>query len=186
MKITIFVVAGFLLIFTFPVAASTWYLMMFEKSNLYSAVIAHRIETTLIKTAADKASVWVRKDFLRPKDYNYPKQPRTNEGHIHTDAFLWEKEHLVVDCATRQITVIDGSYVLANENIEWSSSSHRALQVTPDTISEVVFKLVCSGEQVRSNEEIQLLAQEIENHILTEPRERNRIREENNIPKLQI
>lgn len=159
---------------------------MLEKSSLYSAVAAHRIETTLIKTAVNKASVWVRKDFLRPKDYKYPKQPRTNEGHIHTDAFLWEKEHLMVDCTKQQITVIDGSYVSANENIEWSSSSPRALQVTPDTISEVVFKLVCSGEHVRSNSEIQRLAQEIENHILDEPRERNRIREENNIPKLQI
>ena len=92
----------------------------------------------------------------------------------------------MVDCKLQQINVTDGSYLLAGEGIEWESPKSRTIGITPDTLSEVVFKLVCSGDQARPTADIRRYASGLERVLLPDPREQERIRKEKNIPHFDI
>lgn len=166
--------------------ASAWYLVMVEGSQLYDAVAAHRVEVTLLQTKNDTVSIWVRTDYLRPEGYEYPKKPRASPGHISTSSFLWVKERFEVNCKSQKMSVTEGSYMLANENIEWSRAADREVRVTPDTIFELIFKIVCVDEQERSKNDIEHLLALLENTILHNPQERQRMRDEKNIPDIDI
>lgn len=187
MRYTIVIIVSFLLALPLPAAAAQWYLVMAEKSELYSAVAVHRLETTLIQNTVDQVAVWVRTDFLRPKGFKYPKQPRTKNGKlIKTGAYIWTKERYLVDCRLQQINVTYGSYMLAHENIEWASSKSRMMGVTPDSISEVVFKLVCANQRAKSTVDIQRSAKSLEKALLPDPQEQEHVRKEQNVPRIQI
>lgn len=170
-------------------SAAHWHLVMVEKSELYSAVAAYRIESSLIQyLSSDQVAVWVRTDFLRPKGYKYPKQPRLGKGNfIQTDSYLWQKDRFLVDCRSQQIQISDGSYLLAGENIELDSHKPRVFtRVSPDSVYEVVYKVACANQQPRPPSDILRFAQTIEQLLLPDRKEQDRIRQEKNVPRIQI
>lgn len=75
--------------------SAEWFLVRVEKAELYSAVAAHRVEATLVQASDRLVRLWVRTDYLRPKNYKYPDRPRLGAGNvIGTDAYLWDKDQV--------------------------------------------------------------------------------------------
>jgi len=167
-------------------AGSEWYLIRVQPSPLHNAVAVYRVETTLIQIMSNSVSLWVKTDFLRPKSYIYPKEPRMG-NFIQTDAYLWQKERYIVHCGLQQIDITDASYMLAEEFIEWDSSSKvSSTRVSPDSIFEDMYKLSCSNSEVREKQDIQRRAEIKERAILPDPKEQEQIRKEENVPRVPI
>lgn len=169
-------------------SAAQWHLVMLEKSELYSAVLAYRLETSLVQLiSSDQIAVWVRTDYLRSKNFKYPKSPRHVDGKlIRTESYLWEKQRFLVNCRTQQVHISDGSYLLAEENVELDNHNMHVTHVVPDSVYEVVFKLSCVNQQPRASSDIQRVAQKIEQILLPDKNEQERIRQERNIPRVKI
>lgn len=165
------------------VLASRWFLIAVEKEPLYQALGAFRIETTLVRTEGSASFVWVRTDYLRPKAFKFPKNPRVGSV-IKTTAFLWRKERFAVNCSTQMITVDQGSYVLANDDVQWDSNLSHTTPATPNTIYALVFRLACDGNAPRSREAMEQISGGLESKLLPRPEQREKIREERNRPDL--
>ena len=91
-RFVLVIIFGILLTVPVPADAAQWHLVMVARDELYSAVDAHRIETSLIQSTVNQVAVWVLPDFLRLKGHKYPKQPRTKNGKgISTEAYIWMK-----------------------------------------------------------------------------------------------
>jgi len=165
--------------------SARWYLVYVEEVALYSAVAAYRVESTLIQVRGDLVTLWVRTDFVRPQGYKYPKKPLIGP-YIQTDTLLWSKSRYVIDCRTKKIDISGGSHVIANDNVEWDNNSKENVEVSPDSIFEIAYKMACYDSQPRKILDIERLAIEVESRILVDSREQERIRKEKNIPKVRI
>jgi hypothetical protein len=163
--------------------ASRWFLIAVEKEPLYKAVGAFRIDTTLVRTEGSTSFIWVRTDYLRPKNFKFPKNPRVGDV-IETTAFLWRKERFAVDCSSQMVTVDQGSYVLANDDVQWDSNSSHTTPASPNTIYALVFRLACDGSTPRPQEDLEQIASGLESKLLPRPEQREKIREEQNRPEL--
>lgn len=166
-----------------PTFASRWFLIAVENEHLYKAVGAFRIETTLVRAEGSTSFVWVRTDYLRPKSFKFPKNPRIGDV-IETTAFLWRKERYAVDCSSQMVTVDQGSYVLANDDVQWDSNSSHTTPASPNTIYALVFRLACDGNAPRSREALEQMSGGLESKLLPRPKQREKIREERNRPDL--